>query len=61
MFIFSVVNTNNSKPNKSKTHDSKKRNKMFNFLSVSRFQPKTVRFLRFKDTFDRTENGKSSS
>lgn len=50
-----IINTKNGKPNKSNTHDSKKRNEMLNFLSISRFKPKTIRFLRFKDTFDRTK------
>ena len=55
MFIFNIVSTNNSKPNESDTHNSKERNKMFNFLSISRFKAKTIRFLRFKNRFNRTK------
>ena len=55
VFVFYVVRAKNSEPNESNTHDSKKRNKMLNFLSVSRFKPKSIRFLRFKDRFNRAE------
>lgn len=54
-FVPRIINAKNGKPNKSNTHNSKKRNEMLNFLSISRFKSKTVRLLRFKNALDRTK------
>lgn len=54
-FVSRIINTKNGKPNKSNAHNGKKRNEMLNFLSISRFKPKTVGFLRFKNTLNRAK------
>ena len=56
MFVFNIVSPNDSQPKKGNTHNSKKRNKIINFLSISRFKSKTIRLLRFKDTFNRAKS-----
>ena len=55
MLVFNIVSTNNGKPSKSNTDDSKKRNKVFIFLSFSRFKSKTSRLLELEDRFNRTK------
>jgi len=55
MFVFNIISTNNREPYKSNTHNRKKRNKMLNFLSIGGFEAKNIRFLRFKDAFDRVK------
>ena len=60
-FVSRVINAKNSKPNKSNAHDSKKRDKMFNLLSISGFKSKTVGFLRFKNTFNRAKTMRITS
>lgn len=60
-FVSRVINAKNSKPNKSNAHDSKKRDKMLNFLSISGFKSKTVGFLRFKNTFNRAKTMRITS
>ncbi len=55
MFVFRIINANNSKPNKRNTHESKERNEVINFLSISGFKPKAVRLLRLKYAFNRSK------
>ena len=55
MFVSNIVSANNGKPKKSDTHNSEKRNEMFNFLSISGFKPKAIGFLRFKNRFNRAK------
>lgn len=55
MFVSNIVSANNGKPKKSDTHNSEKRDEMIDFLSISGFKPKTVRFLRFKNRFNRAK------